>query len=74
MLTLLWGVPMSYIFKTDKEESQDPKLFSPFIRKFMNIPKEVELEELPLKQSQVKEDSEIKIDIIQGKTLESQEE
>lgn len=74
LLTLLWGVPMSYILKTDKEESQDPKLFSPFIRKFMNIPKEVELEELPLKQSHVERDSEIKIDIKQGKNLESQEE
>lgn len=64
---------MSYIFKPDNEESQDPKLFSPFIRKFIDAPREVELEELPLKQTQVKENSELKIEVVQAKSSESQD-
>lgn len=51
---------MSYVWPLDKEEKQNPKLYSPFVRSMLNKPSPVlELEELPLKtplsEEQIKE-------------------
>ncbi|TDG42421.1 hypothetical protein AWZ03_011142 [Drosophila navojoa] len=61
ILTFLIAVPMSYICKQDKPESLNPKLFTPFIRKFLPRNLVLELEELPLKgvkELPLKDDSE----------------
>lgn len=43
---------MSYVWPIDKNEKQNPKLYSPFVRKLLKVPDPVvELEELPLKGS-----------------------
>lgn len=43
---------MSYVWPLDKNEKQNPKLYSPFVRKMLKVPDPVvELEELPLKGS-----------------------
>ncbi|XP_023167231.2 sodium-coupled monocarboxylate transporter 2-like [Drosophila hydei] len=56
ILTFLWALPMSYICKRDKQESLDPKLFTPFVRKFLPPNLVLELEELPLKVSPLAQD------------------
>ncbi|XP_068152295.1 LOW QUALITY PROTEIN: sodium-coupled monocarboxylate transporter 2 [Drosophila tropicalis] len=51
-LVFLWAVPMSYVWKLDKDEKQNPKLFSPIVRKFLNISEPAkEMEDMPLKIS-----------------------
>ncbi|KAH8418033.1 hypothetical protein KR222_010828, partial [Zaprionus bogoriensis] len=72
ILTLLWGIPISYIFKPEKNLTVDPKLFSPFIRKLLAPPRVLELEELPLKESHLKQDAELKIDMNPVKSSVSQ--
>ncbi|XP_001358855.2 sodium-coupled monocarboxylate transporter 2 [Drosophila pseudoobscura] len=55
ILVFAWAVPMSYVWPTDKEEKQNPKLYSPFVRNMLNVPDPVvEMEELPLKSSDLK--------------------
>ncbi|XP_017026629.1 sodium-coupled monocarboxylate transporter 2 isoform X1 [Drosophila kikkawai] len=50
LLVFAWAIPMSYVWPTAKDEKQNPKLYSPFVRKLLNQPGPVlELEELPLK-------------------------
>ncbi|KAH8418031.1 hypothetical protein KR222_010822 [Zaprionus bogoriensis] len=50
LLIFIWAVPMSYVWPLDKNAKQNPKLFSPFVRKMLKVPDAVvELEELPLK-------------------------
>lgn len=52
LLIFIWAVPMSYVWPLDKNEKQNPKLYSPFVRKMLKVPDPVvELEELPLKGS-----------------------
>jgi len=63
LVTILWAIPMSYIFKSDQKESQDPKLFTPFVRKFLPPSQVTELEELPLKAELIKYNPELHIDI-----------
>ncbi|XP_060645920.1 sodium-coupled monocarboxylate transporter 1-like [Drosophila nasuta] len=63
LATILWAVPASYIFKSDEKNVQNPKLFSPFIRKFLTPHQVTEIEELPLNGDQLKEKSELHIDI-----------
>ncbi|XP_064551030.1 sodium-coupled monocarboxylate transporter 2-like [Drosophila montana] len=63
LLTILWAVPMSYIWKPDKQETQNPKLYTPFVRKFLKPNLVHELEELPLNGSQLKAGPELKIDL-----------
>ncbi|XP_032579041.1 sodium-coupled monocarboxylate transporter 2 isoform X1 [Drosophila sechellia] len=60
LLVFAWAIPMSYVWPLDKEEKQNPKLYSPFVRSLLNKPSPVlELEELPLKtplsEEQIKE-------------------
>ncbi|XP_017145116.1 sodium-coupled monocarboxylate transporter 2 [Drosophila miranda] len=55
ILVFAWAIPMSYVWPTDKEEKQNPKLYSPFVRKMLNVPDPVvEIEEMPLKSSDLK--------------------
>ncbi|EDW24372.1 GL23436 [Drosophila persimilis] len=55
ILVFAWAVPMSYVWPTDKEEKQNPKLYSPFVRNMLNVPDPVvEMEEMPLKSSDLK--------------------
>ncbi|KAH8357419.1 hypothetical protein KR084_000834 [Drosophila pseudotakahashii] len=50
ILVFVWAIPMSYVWPLDKNEKQNPKLYSPFVRNLLNEPVPVlELEELPLK-------------------------
>ncbi|EDW84257.1 uncharacterized protein Dwil_GK14044 [Drosophila willistoni] len=50
ILVFLWAIPMSYICPSDEADKKDPKLFSPFVRKFLKmIPTELEFDELPQK-------------------------
>ncbi|XP_022224918.2 sodium-coupled monocarboxylate transporter 2 [Drosophila obscura] len=52
ILVFAWAIPMSYVWPTDKEEKQNPKLYSPFVRNMLNLPDPVvEMEEMPLKAS-----------------------
>ncbi|XP_017060271.1 sodium-coupled monocarboxylate transporter 2 [Drosophila ficusphila] len=60
LLVFAWAIPMSYVWPLDKDEKQNPKLYSPFVRSWLNQSSPVlELEELPLKtplsEEQVKE-------------------
>ncbi|EDW99257.1 sodium-coupled monocarboxylate transporter 2 [Drosophila yakuba] len=60
ILVFAWAIPMSYVWPLDKDEKQNPKLYSPFVRNLLNKPSPVlELEELPLKtplsEEQIKE-------------------
>ncbi|BFF91108.1 sodium-coupled monocarboxylate transporter 2 [Drosophila madeirensis] len=55
ILVFAWAVPMSYVWPTDKQEKQNPKLYSPFVRNMLNAPDPVvEMEEMPLKSSDSK--------------------
>ncbi|SPP82649.1 sodium-coupled monocarboxylate transporter 2 [Drosophila guanche] len=55
ILVFAWAVPMSYVWPTDKQEKQNPKLYSPFVRNMLNVPDPVvEMEEMPLKSSDSK--------------------
>ncbi|XP_034484338.1 sodium-coupled monocarboxylate transporter 2-like [Drosophila innubila] len=57
ILIFLWAVPMSFVWRRDTNEKQNPKLFSPFVRRMLNISDPVvELEELPLKQTEKEND------------------
>ncbi|KAH8306384.1 hypothetical protein KR018_009675 [Drosophila ironensis] len=50
LLVFAWAIPMSYVWPTPKDEKQNPKLYSPFVRKWLNPEGPVlELEDLPLK-------------------------
>ncbi|EDW84258.1 uncharacterized protein Dwil_GK14045 [Drosophila willistoni] len=57
LLVFVWAIPMSYVWKTDENEKQNPTLFSPFVRKFLQTPGNsknnpvLEPEELPLKDT-----------------------
>jgi len=60
ILVFAWAIPMSYVWPLDKDEKQNPKLYSPFVRNLLNQPgPSLELEELPLKtplsEEQIKE-------------------
>ncbi|KAL7728675.1 hypothetical protein ACLKA6_004056 [Drosophila palustris] len=56
-LIFLWAVPMSYVWRKDKTEKQNPKLYSPFVRRMLNVSDTVEEpEELPLKQPEREND------------------
>ncbi|KAM8706332.1 hypothetical protein ACLKA7_010586 [Drosophila subpalustris] len=56
-LIFLWAVPMSYVWRKDKTEKQNPKLYSPFVRRMLNVSDTVEEpEELPLKQTEREND------------------
>ncbi|KAI8124518.1 Sodium-coupled monocarboxylate transporter 2 [Lucilia cuprina] len=48
LLVWLSAIPMSYIWKRDKEEKMNPKLYSPFVKSFLSQPV-VQKEEVPLK-------------------------
>ncbi|XP_030080602.1 sodium-coupled monocarboxylate transporter 1-like [Drosophila hydei] len=51
ILIFVCAVPLSYIWRPDKNDKQNPKLYSPFVRNMLNVSDpEVELEELPLKE------------------------
>lgn len=51
ILIFVWAVPMSYVWRPDRNEKQSPKLYSPFVRNMLSVPDPVlELEELPLKE------------------------
>jgi len=44
---------MSFVWRRDTNEKQNPKLFSPFVRRMLHVSNPVlELEELPLKQTE----------------------
>ncbi|KAM7362744.1 uncharacterized protein ACRADG_013305 [Cochliomyia hominivorax] len=36
-LVFISAIPLSYIWKRDKEDYQNPKLYSPFVKKFLNL-------------------------------------
>jgi len=62
-LIFLWAVPMSYIWRPDKNEKQNPKLYSPFVRKFLTLPEpDQELEEVPLQGANNGEIPHVRID------------
>ncbi|KAH8382273.1 hypothetical protein KR009_002597, partial [Drosophila setifemur] len=62
-LIFLWAVPMSFIWKPDETEKQNPKLYSPFVRKFLTHPKvEQEMEEVPLRETKVIDIPDLQID------------
>ena len=42
------AIPLSYIWKRDKEEKMNPKLYSPFVKRFLSQPF-MEKEEVPLR-------------------------
>lgn len=42
------AIPLSYIWKRDKEEKMNPKLYSPFVKRFLSQPV-MEKEEVPLR-------------------------
>ncbi|KAM8706331.1 hypothetical protein ACLKA7_010585 [Drosophila subpalustris] len=65
--TILWAIPMSYIFKSDPKARPDYKLFTPFARRFLPANQLTELEELPLRGEQFKENPELHIDITKFK-------
>ncbi|XP_062126676.1 sodium-coupled monocarboxylate transporter 1-like [Drosophila sulfurigaster albostrigata] len=53
ILIFVWAIPMSYVWPRDKNEKQNPKLYSPFVRRMLNASEPVlELEELPLKENE----------------------
>ncbi|KAM7362745.1 uncharacterized protein ACRADG_013306 [Cochliomyia hominivorax] len=45
----LAALPLSYIWKRDKEEKMDPKLYSPFVKRFLSQPVVQTKEMIPLK-------------------------
>lgn len=45
----LAAIPMSYIWKRDKMEKMDPKLYSPFVKRFLNNTEGQTEEEIALK-------------------------
>lgn len=47
VLVWLLAIPLSYIWKSS-EEKLNPKLFTPFVRRFLTQPS-IEMEEMPLK-------------------------
>ncbi|EDW16658.1 uncharacterized protein Dmoj_GI10654 [Drosophila mojavensis] len=50
ILIFVCAVPLSYIWRPDKNDKLNPKLYSPFVRNMLNVSEpEVELEEVPLK-------------------------
>ncbi|KAH8313670.1 hypothetical protein KR067_009996, partial [Drosophila pandora] len=62
-LIFFWAVPMSYIWRPDETEKQNPKLYSPFVRKYLTHPKAgQEQEEVPLRGTQVNEIPDLRID------------
>ncbi|EDX15158.1 sodium-coupled monocarboxylate transporter 2 [Drosophila simulans] len=62
-LVFLCAIPLSYIWRPDENEKQNPKLYSPFVRKFLSLPvKDQELEEVPLRGSKVGETPDLRID------------
>lgn len=48
---LVWiaAIPLSYVWKRDKEEKMNPKLYSPFVKRFLSQPTSPQKEEVPLK-------------------------
>lgn len=42
------AIPLSYIWKRDKEEKMNPKLYSPFVKRFLSQSAVIK-EEVPLK-------------------------
>ncbi|XP_060645921.1 sodium-coupled monocarboxylate transporter 1-like [Drosophila nasuta] len=53
ILIFVWAIPMSYVWPRDKNEKQNPKLYSPFVRRMLSATEPVlELEELPLKENE----------------------
>ncbi|KAH8355920.1 hypothetical protein KR200_002233, partial [Drosophila serrata] len=62
-LIFLWAIPMSYVWRPDKNEKQNPKLYSPFVRKFLSLPPaEQEMEEAPLRGDKVRDIPNLRID------------
>lgn len=47
---LVWilAIPLSYVWKRDKHEKMNPKLYSPFVKRFLSQPV-IEKEEVPLR-------------------------
>ncbi|SPP82650.1 sodium-coupled monocarboxylate transporter 2-like [Drosophila guanche] len=63
LIVFVWAVPMSYVWPHDRHEKQNPKLYSPFVRKFLNLSdSEHEMEEVPLRKTTVKEIPELRVD------------
>lgn len=61
ILVFGWAIPMSYVWPTSKDEKQNPKLYSPFVRNLLNqTGPTLELEELPLKEPLPEDDNKIK--------------
>ncbi|XP_065372256.1 sodium-coupled monocarboxylate transporter 2-like [Calliphora vicina] len=48
----LAAIPLSYIWKRDKEDKMNPKLYSPFVKRFLNQPSDQEEEEVHLRTPQ----------------------
>ncbi|XP_030369484.1 sodium-coupled monocarboxylate transporter 2-like [Scaptodrosophila lebanonensis] len=66
-LVFVWAIPMSYVWR-DQGEKLNPKLFTPFVRRFIAVPNSVqELEELPLKGPLPKDATELEIDVAERK-------
>ncbi|KAH8311680.1 hypothetical protein KR044_007468 [Drosophila immigrans] len=53
ILIFVWALPMSYVWRRDKNEKLNPKLYSPFVRRLLDQDEPVvELEEVPLKKTE----------------------
>ncbi|KAH8381429.1 hypothetical protein KR093_004778 [Drosophila rubida] len=53
ILIFVWALPMSFVWRRDKNEKLNPKLYSPFVRRMLNVDEPVvELEEIPLKHTE----------------------
>ncbi|EDW24373.1 GL23435 [Drosophila persimilis] len=69
LLVFFWAVPMSYVWPPDPNEKQNPKLYSPFVRKFLNLSNsEQEMEEVPLRKATVREIPELRVDAKEKET------
>ncbi|XP_022224871.2 sodium-coupled monocarboxylate transporter 2 [Drosophila obscura] len=63
LVVFLWAVPMSYVWPPDRNEKPNPKLYSTFVRKFLNLSNsEQEMEEVPLRKATVNEIPELRVD------------
>ncbi|XP_030379943.1 sodium-coupled monocarboxylate transporter 2-like [Scaptodrosophila lebanonensis] len=64
LLVFLWAIPMSYVWTPDKMRKQSPKLFSPFVRKFLPEPEIMkEAEGLPLRDTIPNEATKLEVEI-----------
>nr|NP_001189331.1 uncharacterized protein Dmel_CG2187, isoform B [Drosophila melanogaster]NP_651890.1 uncharacterized protein Dmel_CG2187, isoform A [Drosophila melanogaster]AAB39701.1 unknown [Drosophila melanogaster]AAF57192.1 uncharacterized protein Dmel_CG2187, isoform A [Drosophila melanogaster]ADV37421.1 uncharacterized protein Dmel_CG2187, isoform B [Drosophila melanogaster] len=62
-LVFLCAIPLSYIWRPDENEKQNPKLYSPFVRKFLSLPvTDQDLEEVPLRGSKVAATPDLRIE------------